>query len=197
MLRLARAQRRDASQEEQLLVASYISAGRADQARERWLLTLPSAQREASRFLHNGDFKGGPAGEFGWTVAALGVGRADLIAAGEQSRMRALYDGGSNAELARQLIALPPGRYRLRVTGRLASAAGAEQLMWVILCNPDGPRLVRMPVTGLGEQDKTIEAAFSVPANCRAQSVRLIGEPGDMSSPVEAEFARIEIINAR
>jgi hypothetical protein len=44
--------------------------------------------------------------------------------------MRALYDGGSTAELARQLIALPPGRYRLRVTGRLSSAAGAEQLTW-------------------------------------------------------------------
>jgi hypothetical protein len=49
----------------------------------------------------------------------------------------------------------------------------------------------------LGEQDKTIEAAFAVPVGCRAQSVRLIGEPGDMSSPVEAEFAKVEIINAR
>jgi hypothetical protein len=38
----------------------------------RWLLTLPPAQREASRLLYNGDFRSGPAGEFGWTVVALG-----------------------------------------------------------------------------------------------------------------------------
>jgi hypothetical protein len=197
LLRLAKAQGSDTAQEEQLLVTSLISAGRANEARARWLLTLPPAQREPSRFLYNGDFRSGPAGEFGWTVTALGVGRADLIAAGEQSRMRALYDGGSNAELARQLVALSPGRYRLRVTGRLTSAAGAGQLMWAIRCHPDGPDLLRMPVAPLGEQDRTIEAAFSVAAGCLAQSVRLIGEPGDMSSPVEAEFARIEISNAR
>jgi hypothetical protein len=197
LIRLVRAQGGDTAQEEKLLVASLISNGRANEARARWLLTLPPAQREPSRFLYNGNFQSGPAGEFGWTVASVDVGRADLIPAGQQSRLRALYDGGSNAVLARQTIALAPGRYRLRVSGRLASESGSSQLMWVLLCNAEGPSLLRMPVNGLGAEDKTIEAAFSVPASCSAQSLRLIGEPGDMSSPVEAEFTRIEITNAR
>jgi hypothetical protein len=96
------------------------------------------------------------------------------------------------------LITLSPGRYRLKVSGRIAASAGGGQLQWVVHCHAAALILLRLPVLALGEQGKEIEAAFNVPQQgCSGQSLRLVGEPGDLSSPLEAEFSKIEISNAR
>ncbi len=199
LLRLAQARGGDTTEEQRLYVNSLIQAGQADVARSRWLESLPADQRERSRFLHNGDFRSsGPPGEFGWEFAAVDVGRADVLAGGEQSLLRAQYYGGSLAVLAKQQIALAPGRYRIQVTGRIASGSGAAQMSWRVSCHPDGPNLVTVAAGALEPQDKTIAAEFSVPAGrCSAQRLQLVGEPGDVSAPVEAEFRRIELTNVR
>lgn len=199
LLRLARARGGDTTEESRLYVASLVAAGRADVARERWLEALPPDQREQSRLLYDGNFSsGGPAGEFGWEFAAVDVGRADIVAGGGQAFLRAQYYGGSPATLAKQQIALAPGRYQLQVTGRTPSGSGAAQLAWVISCSPEGPNLLRVSGGALEQGEKTVAAAFSVPpGRCSAQRLQLLGEPGDVSAPVEAEFRSVAIGHVR
>ncbi|HZG47201.1 MAG TPA: hypothetical protein VEZ41_13200 [Allosphingosinicella sp.] len=199
---LQRAARRggDTSAEEQLYVSALVSAGQADVARERWVATLPEAERAANRFIFNGDFARPPAAsEFGWKTHSLDVGRADIVEvdAGKR-RLRVQYHGGRTAVLAEQQLALRPGSYGLRVTGRSTSNTSAAQFFWTVSCYPEGPELHRMPIQGLGAQDKNIAGRFTVPGgSCRSQTIRLVAEPGELSSPTDAEFAEVRIDGAR
>lgn len=199
LLRMATARGGDTREEQRLYVSSLVAAGRADVARGRWLETLSPDQRQQSRFLHNGDFRSSaPVASFGWEFAAVDVGRADIIAGGDQSLLRAQYYGGSPATLAIQQIALPPGRYRFQVTGRAATGLGAAQMAWVIDCQSNGAKLIKLSGGGLQQQEKTIAADFTVPAGrCPAQRIYLVGEPGDVAARTEAEFRKVEILDAR
>jgi tetratricopeptide (TPR) repeat protein len=200
LLRQAAARGEPTSQEERLYVSALFASGRPDLARERWLGTLPEAQRAESRYLFNGDFERPAAtGEFAWKLHGLDVGRADMVTLGAgDARLRAQYYGGSTAVLAEQQLALAPGRYRLQLTGRSRSALPPGQMFWAVTCYPEGPEVHRMPVEKFGPQDITISSQFNVPGgNCRAQTLRLVAEPGEISSASDAEFAKVSIDAAR
>jgi hypothetical protein len=55
-----------------------------------------------------------------------------------------------------------------------------------------------MPVENFGPQDKNLSSQFSVPGGaCRGQTLRLVAEPGEISSASDAEFAKMNIDVAR
>jgi hypothetical protein len=200
LLRLAAARGGDTGPEQRLVVSSLFRSGRPDLARERWLAMLPAAQRDESRFLFNGDFeRPASTSEFAWKLHGLDVGRADMVTLGAgDGRLRVQYFGGSTAVLAEQQLALAPGRYQLQVTGRSRSSLPPGQLFWTITCYPDGPDVHRMPVENFGPQDKNLSSQFSVPGGaCRGQTLRLVAEPGEISSASDAEFAKMNIDVAR
>jgi len=200
MLRLAQRRGGDTSAEAQLLVSALFAAGQPDVARERWLASLPQAERLANRFIFNGDFSRPPAaGEFAWKLHTMDVGRADIVegGGGGKDRLRVQYFGGRTATLAEQNLALRPGRYRLQVTGTSGANASAAQLFWTISCYPDGPEIHRLPVQDLGSQERSVAAQFTVPGgSCRAQTIRLTAEPGELSSATDAEFSQVRIDDA-
>ncbi len=199
LLRLAQQRGGDTTEEAQLLVSALFAAGQPDLARNQWLASLPQADRQANRFIFNGDFsRADGGGEFGWTLRTLDIGRADIVRGGSggKDRLRIQYFGGRMAALAEQNLALRPGRYRLSVTGTTGSNAAAAQLFWTISCYPDGPEIHRVPVQDLGTQERSVAAPFAVPASCRAQTIRLMAEPGELSSPTDAEFSQVRIDGA-
>lgn len=199
LVRLAAARGGGTEPEERLYVSALVASGRPDLARQQWLSSLPEAQRSESRFLFNGDFERPQStNEFAWKLRGIDVGRADMVtlSAGD-TRLRVQYFGGSTAILAEQQLALAPGRYRMVVTGRSRATLPPGQLFWTVTCNPGGTEVHRLPVENFTQQDKDLSSQFNVPASCRGQALRLVAEPGDISSASDAEFAKVEIHAAR
>jgi hypothetical protein len=200
LLRLMAARGADVSQEERLYISTLIVAGRADMARARWLGSLPAVAQAQNRFLFNGDFNSGQTDyDFGWKLQTLDVGRADMVATGGgRSRLRVQYFGGSSAVLAQQQIALSPGRYRMLINGRASATLPSDQLSWVINCDAGGREVMRVSVNGFTQQDQSLARDFVIPAgDCPGQHLRLVAEPGEVSAPIEVEFASIGINNVR
>jgi len=200
LLQLAQKRGGDTSAEQQLYVRALFAAGQPDVARERWLATLPEAERAANRFISNADFsREQKASEFAWKLHSLDVGRADIVdVTGGKKRLRVQYHGGRTAVLAEQNLALRPGRHRLQVTGRSGSGSSTSQLFWAISCYPEGPEIHRVAVQDLGAADKSLASQFTVPGGgCRGQTLRLLAEPGELSSPSDAEFAEVRIDGVR
>jgi len=200
LLRRVSARTREVAEEERLYIVSLLAAGRADLARQRSLALLPEPERARHRYIFNGDFGSNVnAGEFGWSFGSGAAGRSDIRAGdGGRSQLNVQYYGGSNVVLAQQLLALPPGPYRLTVVGRNRSGStAAGQLVWTVACQ-DGPELLRLTPDISAPQDKSASGRFTVPAGCaKGQLLRLFGEPGEASALLEAQFSRVEVADAR
>lgn len=119
---------------------------------------------------------------FNWAFTSSGAGFAEP----GNGTMRVLHYGRENAQLASQLLLLPPGRYRF--TAPVAGAPEPGALIWVVTCA--GAK------TSLAQQDLAAKAplAFLVSADCPAQMLELRGLLQDMpkKSDVRVGPARME-----
>lgn len=193
----ARRPNADLSRARQLYVTALANAGRLREARRIWIETLPPAEQARNRLISNSGFAGPRAPEpFGWQVRSEDVGRAEIVTRGTPAPfLQADYFGGSNALLAEQLIALPPGRYRLRyqVSGEVGS--GNSRLYWSVSCFSGAPELARSEIGRVGAAPRPMEAAFTVPAaGCDGQRLRLIGEAGDVPTTMNLRIAGLDIL---
>lgn len=121
--------------------------------------------------LFNGDFRRVSAPPpFNWSFASGAAGVAEATG----GQMRVLHYGRDNATLARQLLLLTPGRYRLSVPVSGNASPGA--LAWVVSCAPKGARLMQLAVASA-----PVLGTFEVPASgCPAQILALNGSAQDM-----------------
>jgi tetratricopeptide (TPR) repeat protein len=186
----------DLRMERQLYVSSLVGAGQVQRARQLWLASLPEAERSRNMLMGNSGFRGRPAAEpFGWKLSSLDVGRAEIKGA-DTSRpyLGVEYFGGSNAVLAEQLLALPPGPYRLRYELAGESGSTSSRVYWSIVCYPEAPQLLRNEMTRPTAGYRPQQAAFAVPAaGCDGQRIRLMAEAGDVPAPVSLRIAGLEI----
>lgn len=187
----------DHRQERQLFITTLIDAGDIRRARQLWLEMLPPAERSRHGLLANGGFQGRPVGQpFGWALQAIDVGRAEIRDSNTpRPHLNVDYFGGSNAVLAEQLLALPPGSYRLRYEVAGESGAGSSSLSWRVTCYSGAPELARSEMSGLAAAYRPREASFTVPAaGCDGQRLRLIAEAGDVPATVNLRVAGLEIV---
>ncbi len=138
---------------------------------------LPAPFRDARAMPRNGgfetdaDFK-----PFDWVLAD----EADLNAA-MQSRDggmgRALFvtaRNGQSGDVARQVLSLAPGTYRLRATmGGTAIAAEAPTL--AVQCVGGGAVLTKMEAAATAVAGTVVSTQFTVPAGCRGQWISVAG----------------------
>lgn len=118
---------------------------------------------------------------FNWSFVSAQAG----VAEPENGSLRILFYGRNNATLARQILLLPPGHYRLTVS--VAAASGnAGTLAWAIICLPDRKQIFNLPLSGNGET-QTLAGEFEIPtAGCGAQQIELDGTMED--SPETADL---------
>ena len=117
---------------------------------------------------------------FGWQLTSSTVGLAERQAGG---RLHVIFYGQEEGALARQLLVLSPGTYRLssRVSGE---RAGAQALSWTLRCDK-----------AAGELGRTKLAAaaggwtFQVPPSCRAQWLELVGAASDIPQQAEVTIS--------
>lgn len=183
--------------EEQLYMTALASAGRVRSAREIWLRSLPAAERPRHALMANPGFAGPRVdAPFGWTLHALDVGRAEIRDTNSpRPHLYVDFFGGSNAVLAEQLLALPPGRYRLRMEAAGEGLSGPSRLSWTLTCSSGSPQLLSADLRNAREGFRPIQAPFTVPsAGCDGQRLSLLGEAGDVPSAVTARIRGLEIV---
>lgn len=120
---------------------------------------------------------------FGWTIGSGSAGVAEIRPGGG---LDLIYYGREPFDLARQLLVLAPGRYRL--TSRVQGADASDMVTWKITCLDNRPLgQVRLGQTGM----------FAVPQNCAGQNLILAAVPADPTRTVQATVTAVAIEAAR
>jgi hypothetical protein len=173
----------DASGWQKTLVESFVERGDFDRAHVLWtrLSGLPESPRP---LLFNGDFRplDAPA-PFNWSFSSGSGGVAEPA----NGRLRVLFYGRQDRQLAMQLLLLPPGRYLFDAPASGSVESGA--LEWVATCKPHGNAILRARVGG------SSSVTFAVPpSGCAAQRLELNGNAQDapQDSDVVVGPVRIE-----
>lgn len=146
----------------------------------QWVSDLPTAQREVIGNVFNGGFDFPISdGGFDWRTEPVVGARLDLQAgetAKSGSALRISFDDQRVAfHHLKQLLLLPPGRYRLDGRVRLDELRNERGLVWELRCAEDMAEIaIGTPLSGSAPwQDLTME--FNVPsAGCAAQWLQLV-----------------------
>ncbi|HYJ83770.1 MAG TPA: hypothetical protein VEW26_13130 [Allosphingosinicella sp.] len=180
--------------ERQLILQTQAASGDYVGARRTWLSALPRDERESSRNLFDGAFRGVRApGPFGWTFRDVEAGRAEPTRDGQRTYLDVAYFGGQSVTLAEQMLALPPGRHALRLVARSSSGISSGKLYWRLTCLPGGNRIGLLDLGRAVADNRRFGADFIVPPGCPGQTLALVAEPGDVATPVNLEIERMEI----
>jgi tetratricopeptide (TPR) repeat protein len=151
------------------LLRRLVALNRPDLA---WAHYRSIAGPAAEGAIRDPSFTGGdPVGPFEWRYAEAGELLPEAAPRPDRGPGNALFlpVSGSGGEVARQMLHLAPGRYRLSYrTGELGAADGARPLLR-LLCVAGGavPLAAELPRTGAAATDGAV--AFTVPAGCAFQ----------------------------
>jgi hypothetical protein len=119
------------------MIGSLIANRQYDQALALWERT--AGARSAGLF--DPDFRNASAPPpFNWELTSSSLGLAERRA----GRLQVIFYGQDSGTLARQMLLLPPGQYRLAAPASGAGGAGA--LSWVVRCDNPPVELGRVPV---------------------------------------------------
>jgi hypothetical protein len=196
LLELVKARQPDADffPEQGIYIQALIRSGRAAEARETWLATLPPADRARSELLFDGSFTGLQAPQpFGWRLQGTEAGRAEMVPSGNQSHLDVAYFGGNSVLLAEQVLTLKPGTYRISFKAKSDGGIKSGALYWTLSCLVDGPALGRILVEAPPPAYRTYQAKVDVPTSCSAQEIRLTADPGDVSAAFDAQIAQLKV----
>lgn len=162
------------------LLNSLIDAHRYEQARAAWIRFSPASPQQGE--LVDPGFAMRALPPFGWTLASGPSGVAEPEPGG---RLHILYYGRDDVVLARQLLMLKPGSYRLSMR-ILGASPTAKSLAWSIRCLPSPKEIAAITLAKAG-QGGALAAAFTVPpTGCAAQRLELIGNSPEF--PEESDF---------
>jgi hypothetical protein len=104
------------------------------------------------------------------------------------------YYGRDDAELASQLLMLPPGRYRLAIRAEGDAEGEGSVLSWQVQCHPAKTALAALPLRKLAYKPRVIAVQFVVPAsNCGAQWLKLVGDAGEFPKAQNATITALQI----
>jgi hypothetical protein len=170
------------------LLRGMIGRGDYQRAYDLWrhFAMLPAGARP---LLFNGTFRDIGAPEpFNWDYSSSAAG----IAEPGSEMLSVLYYGREDAELAGQLLILPPGTYRFNspISGKIVTGA----LSWTVVCTGGKDLLMNLPLASSSRS-----ATFTVPPEgCPTQRLQLIGHQQDSpeDSDVKIGPASIERIAA-
>lgn len=169
-------------------------ADRGDTARAyRLWLSLGGGRGEpGNKGLYDGAFQGLPGvAPFNWLLAANSDGVAERAPGGG---IQLVYYGRSPAEMARQLLMLQPGAYRLRFRAEGDASGEGSKIVWRVSCHPGSTNLLELPIDGVKSNPRMLEAGFVVPqSGCPAQWLTLAGLSAEFPSEQSALIRDLQI----
>jgi hypothetical protein len=167
------------------IVGQLIAAGDFGRAHSAWRQFAKLASEPPGLF--NPQFRELAAPPpFNWTFGSAG----GLAQPAGNGRLDVIYFGRDDAVLAEQLLLLPPGHYLLstRMSGNVEPGGG---IAWTMECVPDKRPLMRLPVQRAASG--LLQANFTIPQECRAQQLRLVGSPGDVPRSIEFSVSGLQL----
>lgn len=173
-----------------MLLERLVGARQYGRARELWA-AFAGVQAPPER-VYDEQFAGRPGGPpFNWAFRASELGSAELARGGG---LEVDYFGRASGALARQLIMLRPGRYRLVFQADGSANGQGSRLAWRVSCDGAGSPLAEIPLTRVETARRAFAAAFEVPtANCDAQWLSLEGIAAEFPTTQSAHIAAVAI----
>jgi hypothetical protein len=164
------------------MIGTLIQARRYDQARMLWARTAGLPAETQTTGLFDPDFRNATAlPPFNWQLTSSSLGLAER----RSGRLQVIHYGQQSGSLARQLLLLQPGHYRLLAPAK--SGGEAESLQWQIRC--DGPAPSEIGRASIHEGGLT----FDVPANCPAQWLEIVGRASDFGREAEISIGTLSL----
>lgn len=169
------------------LLDSMVAKGDVVRARQLWVAFSGLKPEVAGATVYDGDFAGLPGlAPFNWNFSASEMGAAERDRKGG---LQVEYYGRTKGELASQLLTLAPGQYRLSFNAEGDLDTPQHRLIWRILCENPNSTLLELPLAKITYAGRRLAGTFTVPAACKVQWLRLVGEP--------TEFPKIENVLIR
>ncbi len=169
----------------QILIAKLIEAQQYDRAHGIWLsVTRQHGTRE--QILHDPQFADSTSPPpFNWELTSSSVGLAERQPDG---RLHVMFYGQQDGLLARQLLLLHPGRYRMSMS---VTGAGDKRgsLNWSLRCNP-----LQAPFAAISLHVASARPwQFDVPPECGAQWLELSGVSGEVTQQLDVSISQLKL----
>ncbi len=174
------------------LVTSLAERGQIQRAYELWRTFFVPRAPEKKSGVYDGGFQGLPGGApFGWHFAPSPAGLAERTGA---KTLQVDYYGRDPAELASQMLLLPPGKHRLLIRAQGDAEGEGSKLSWKVQCHPSKAEVADLTLRKLTYAAKVMTVNFTVPpSGCSAQWLRLIGTPGEFPKGQNATMSAVQI----
>lgn len=165
------------------LLSTLITAGEYQKARAVWV-AVSAKPVPPGELIHDAAFTDSrsPA-PFNWSLISSTVGLAERQPGG---RLHVIFYGQEDGLLARQLLLLAPGKYRMT----LAVRGGLDQehaLTWSIRCDRSQSPISALPLNVVAVRSW----AFEIPAGCPAQWLELSGVSADLQRQSDVVINRL------
>ena len=167
-----------------VLVNSLVSAGDYAKARAIWA-SVSGVSANAPPLFDAGFSNPDPPPPFNWTFASSTLGLAERQSGG---RLHAIYYGQEDGALAKQLLVLPPGRYRLSLR-LLSGSSQAQALNWSVTCAGAPIPIASAPLNVAASRG----LLFDVAADCRAQLLQLSGVSADLPQQSDVTITDLKL----
>lgn len=183
--------------EQEALLSSMVQKGDFERAYTAWLGWLPPESLAKVAYLYDGRFSGAPGAKpFNWLLSGSGDGATSID---KQHGLRIDYTANQPVQLARQVILMTPGRYRMTVVSLLDQPMSQDAevpLLWQVICLPrrEAIATLRLPDT---TSAKGAAMIFDVPQGCAAQQLSLEGLGMEFPIRVGGYVRSVEIEKAR
>ncbi len=160
-------------------VTRLVAQGRVAKAHYLWIDGLPEEQRTRVGNVFDGGFELPPSdGGFGWRIGRVPGAIIRLQSGGGVEGQNALVVEFQNRRVpfnhVRQLLALPPGDYRLIGRARLDDLRSERGLKWIVACSNGATPLIESEKFSGRRVWTHFSAEFTVPdGGCPAQWLEL------------------------
>jgi hypothetical protein len=169
-----------------VLLDTLVKDSAYSRARALWA-AASGIPRGSEPLLFDSDFsRPKPLPPFNWALASSTAGLAERQPGG---RLHVIFYGQEDGVLARQLLVLTPGTYRLSMR-LLSDASQAKALNWAVTCVGARTPLSSAPLDVAASQGVTLQ----VPPDCRAQWIELSGVAADMPRQADITIVGLRLI---
>ena len=170
------------------LLGNMVSAGKYAQARAMWA-SRARLKLSPDQPLYDSSFTDdAPPPPFNWALTSSSVGLAERLPGG---RLHAIFYGQQDGALARQLVVLEPGAYRLtmRIAGDPARRAA---LVWSATCDKSAAPLATIDLAAASSK----AWSFTVPPSCPALWLELAGVSRDIPQAADVTISELRMSRA-
>jgi hypothetical protein len=169
------------------LIKALVTAGDYEQAYPVWR-SLSHAKQPPGALIYDAGFSDSKSrAPFNWTLTSSALGLAERQGGG---RLHVVYYGQDDGVLARQLLLLKPGRYRLRMRGS-GDAGNTAPLNWTVTCAGSATQLLKLAV------GPTMGGVFVVPGGCTGQWLELAAAAPELPRTVDVTISGLTLSRDR